>query len=30
MGTGYLSRGSSGRSVEFTTHTPLAPKLKKE
>ena len=29
VGTGYLSRGLSGRSVEFTTHTPLEPKLKK-
>jgi hypothetical protein len=30
MHTGSLSRGLSGRSVAFTTHPQLAPKLKKE
>jgi hypothetical protein len=30
MGTGSLSRGLSGRSVELTTHPHLVPGLKKE
>jgi len=30
VGTTYLSRGQSGRSVALTTHPHLAPKLKKE
>ena len=30
MGTGYLSRGQSGRGVALTTHSHLAPRLKKE
>jgi hypothetical protein len=30
MGTGYLSRGQSGRRVALTTHSHLAPRLKKE
>jgi hypothetical protein len=30
MGTGYLSRGLSGRGVELTTHPLLVPGLEKE
>ena len=30
VGTGYLSRGQSGRRVALTIHSCLAPRLKKE